>query len=380
MDTTPVNTEMNSFDALWSNFYLNFSEEKIIANIHLIETLEHQSPYKGTHTSSYFSRVTRALEMLPGEHRESALLIFGSVLYFPQLMMDTLWRFLWNEVEYDTKSIQFFEVDQVGINHFAHVNHLEGRLDTDTFVRVCNVNELLTLFIALDNTRSEIKTDARDRLKALAGKRRWYILTDKVLSGQSLANDLNRYIRAANILQQAFDSEIEIYVMAQIITNDAVTYIEKICNLQSRSNVTILSGLALDSVLKLNSSNCILIRNSKLLESVRSTCEWFSETYLALDPELLRMREKSGDNLAYGYRGCGLTFTDWSNCPTNSIPLLWYDSSAGRRRGAQIPLYIGPFPRTHSRRGDQTTPTPSNYWDKIDDAQTINKLKIHENH
>jgi hypothetical protein len=62
---------------------------------------------------------------------------------------------------------------------------------------------------------------------------------------------------------------------------------------------------------------------------------------------------------------CGLTLVDRENCPTDSIPLLWYQSPADSGSELKISKYVAPFPRTHSRLGDQKRNVALEKWNLL---------------
>ena len=117
--------------------------------------------------------------------------------------------------------------------------------------------------------------------------------------------------------------------------------------------------------MKINNKDCILFESKKIHSEAINLCDWFAENILKLDPDFDIMRSKSGDNLNFGYKSCGLTLVDSKNCPTNSIPLLWYNNLDTDIK----PKYKGPYPRVQSRKGIQKEQPVGNSWKKIIDKE-----------
>ena len=85
---------------------------------------------------------------------------------------------------------------------------------------------------------------------------------------------------------------------------------------------------------------CTLVNARTTLDGIIRVSDWLADReWFKSDERLLRTIEKSGDNMAYGFKGGGWTIVT-PNCPTNSLPLLWYESAGN---------YEGPFPRIMSR-------------------------------
>lgn len=353
---------MNGF---WSRLYSTpLGNEPLVGRIHLIEALEGLARYSARDTRTYFPRIRESLTQLPEQYRHAALLVFCSVLYYPTTILDDIWRYLFFELKRLRESdvseadfmagLHFFEIDPTGMTaHFAHLNSIPGRLDTRTTPRAGHIADCVQLVRNLSNADPALQAESTDELRLLAQKKTWAILTDKALSGQSLANDLRRFMDLASCFTEITGAPIRIVVLAQIMTAEAREHANTECDLVNHPFVTLIGGSEIDSSCKVNSPSCRLFGTPEELSDVRRLCEWFAQTYLDPDSDLTRMREKSGDNLAFGYRGSGLTICDSANCPTNSLPILWYESDKGKP-SAYVPPYRGPYPRTHSRIGDQS--------------------------
>ena len=335
----------------WSDLYAGpIAHESVIGKIRAIEQLEKITPYQGQ-PDDYFMRVKGALESIPNRHKKAALLIFSSVIYFPALFLDEAWRHLWFELkarhlgEHEgreiLKKVQFFEVDPSGmISKFMHMNGIDGRLDVDSQARCSSIDRLFERFCQLFNGCIDVKNIAIEELKQVANKDYWIILTDKALSGQSLREDLKRYYEAASVLEAIAGRKIEILVIAQIITSQALTEVKEIDGFSESLQCDILYSALLDDRARIGKET-ELISDRRQLKQIFDCCDWFVEEFLDGDPDHDRTRQKSGDNLSLGYRGCALTVVDSANCPTNSLPLLWYRTSANAQK-----QYRGPFPRT----------------------------------
>lgn len=353
----------------WSSIHKSqLAHESIVGRLRAIEQLEKMSSYQGL-SRTYFQRVKASLASIPSKHKESALLIFASVIYFPAIIMDESWRFLWfsfrqkylrdSGIDEFVKRTQFFEIDQSGmINNFMHLNNIEGRLDIDSQVRATDIEKLYDRFCHLFNDDSSLRSRCAIDLRKLSQKDYWVILTDKSLSGQSLIKDLERYVEAANTLQKISNKKITIVVCAQIITEQALEQLDSSDKLREASLEIFYGALLGKKECMIKES--LLVRDRSLIKKVHDCCEWFVGEYLDKDPLHDRTREKSGDNLALGYKRCALTVVDSSNCPTASLPLLWYRTPKDVK-----PYYCGPYPRTNSRIGDQVGESPVAGWEAL---------------
>lgn len=364
----------NKLTMNWHEIYkTDLIDENLVSGIHLVELFEKDSIYHSI-SRNYFSRLKESLGYLPEEFQDAALAVFSNVVYIPKQLLDQTYKYFWrdflsvNEIDnIDNHAIRichFFEIDPSGmINSFCHENAISQRLHPDYFVRISDVKNAKETCICLMHSIKEIVDDAKNSLKRLFQKDHWIIFTDKALSGQSLFKDIERYIFLRELAYKSCGFKPKITIFAQIITEDALKYGKDL--LENEDKISLKYGIILNDVMKVNSDNCKLFKNRSMIIKVRELCEWFAQNILDHDTKNYdRMREKSGDNLAYGYKGCGLTLVDHSNCPTNSLPLLWYDNLYYCDQNNLKP-YQGPFPRVHSRTGPQNNEPTENGWNLI---------------
>lgn len=349
----------------WNNLYSRpVIDENLVSGIHMVELLEAQKAL----SINYFQRVNIALSYLPLKYKDAALAIFSNVVYLSKDILDQTYQYFWSQflreqgIKLDQERIveqcHFFEVDPSGmINDFMHFNNIQKRLNPDCFARLNDVKDVLQLLERLRHQDDNIFRDAYDNLKMLAYKKYWILLTDKVLSGQSLFTDIERYLQFREIIYRCFGRSPELHVFAQVFTNDAKQYEIHGRTLDDFEKVYIHYAIFFDEKMKINSDSCELFRGKELRDSTLELCEWFAENILSKDTRFNIMREKSRDNLAFGYRRCGLTLVDFDNCPANSLPILWYTSDT----------YVGPFPRVHSRLGTQIRQPSKDGWDKVNE-------------
>lgn len=343
------------------------TDEGVVAKIGLLERLELHSPYATSGTGPW-ARIRRALSMLeavlPQDRRsewlQAALVLFANVKYVPQQMLFPTWQSLYFEFlnAHDLtqsesadaapmlQQIHVFQNDPGRLaNEFFHANNLHGRLDVEKNARIEGTEKLAEVFL-------DPRAESDRALSAVLSKRYWLLLSDKALSGQSLRGDLEKLVEVKRWLPPGAGPSI--HVLCQVLTEQAE---QSLGDLTSRDDVTISSGLYFPLSENLSFPNSTLIRSQSVRRAARQLCKWFAEEILLLDPELDRMREKSGDRLEFGYRNCGLTFVDHENCATDALPLLWYATPPGS------PLkYEGPYVRVHSRIGSQESKATDEKW------------------
>lgn len=363
-----------SLKAFWGEFDQNFlTEENIVAKIRAAALLQQMSPHHAG-SENYFQRVVESLRQLPADHRTGALLVFSNVLYLPKPLMEDAWRYLWNSFATMSKvpdpselarNCHFFEVDPSGMaTNFVHLNAIQRRLDTDLYARVPDIDRLFDFLLNLTHAEKTVQRQAELGLAKVLEKEYWVILVDWSLSGQSLVNDLRRYVEILNLVRAAGRKVPRPVILAQVITAESKQLVEQ-CIFPLFRQFDLLYAVLCDESWKLNSENTGLLMTKRGREAVAATCNWFAENVLDPDPDFQRMRERSEDNLCYGYKACGLTVVEQSNCPTNSVPLLWYDWKASR----SAYHYTGPFPRTHSRLGDQKREMTASKWSMLTDEK-----------
>lgn len=337
--------------------------EDIIAKLHFVEYQESRWPYGPARSIPLHVRISEALSSIPKEFRNYALAIFSNIIYLPNPLLHASWRFLAEKTaqrlgisayELITNS-HIFEVDPSGLKTlFMRENEIHGRLDTDRFPRFPSVNEFASdLLNLLHNSQASLSP-----LKLLLSKRYWIIISDNVMSGTSLQSDLKRLNTIAQSLN--LDPVPTILPLAQILTVDAKNRIKETCEEE------IISALYFDSTYKISpdNTNCALFQNTETLEGVRALCKWFAlQDWYLEDTALTATFEKSGDHLEFGFKNGGWTFVT-PNCPTNSLPILWYENDMH---------YKAPYPRIMSRESQQAGATSS-----ILDQILNNIIKINE--
>jgi len=377
----------------WASIDSRFiSRESLVSKVHALELLESTSPYHHG-KEPVFRRIWRAIDSLQAipdmrkEWLEAALLVFCNVIYLPGALLDDAWRGLFvefSEKELDwnatgTESgrdvpIHFFENDPTGLTaDFFHLNKLQGRLDNQKFVRIEGTEKLADTFLDLLNP---LKREAAARLlRTLYSKAYWAILVDKSLSGHSLASDLSRLLTARSFASAVGHRPPKIVILCQVLTEAAKREVERVAKkalnaAESDSAMSIYRAVYLDESCNISSDHTSLICDrSRMLPHLRELCEWFAKTLIEPNALLKRMREKSQDNLEFGYRACGLTLVDQSNCPTDSLPLLWFASDV-----TSAYQYTGPYVRVHSRIGEQSEEPTADKWKVIAEAPDVMTL------
>jgi hypothetical protein len=364
------------------------ASEDLVSKMHTIELLENLSPYRGV-TDPYFQRVWHALDALQrfgevkAEWITAALVIFGNAIYFPQALLDDAWRGLYRSmVEGESATLdqveasldfQIFENDPSGMaGAFCHLNRLQGRLDHEKYPRVASTDELADLLLDFINPLK--RNDARITAHRLFSKDVWALLVDKTLSGHSLSSDVTRMLTAYRIAIDAGIQPPRIVILAQIMTASAEkslrARISEGCEelgLAGTLPIKYYRAVYLDGTHNITSKDTRLVNNKALLRDIRDLCRWFAAKFLARNPDFDRMRERSGDNLHYGYRACGLTIADYQNCPTDSLPILWHLSEIAGS------AYRGPYVRIHSRIGPQLTDRSTDKWKMIRETPEITR-------
>lgn len=314
--------------------------EDIVARLHFLEHMESRWPYSPAKDTPLADRIARCLTLLPNEYRSFALAAFANVVYLPTSLLTESWEYLAHvaaegeglSVGELIESAHFLEVDESGlVVDFLHENGVHGRLDTDRFSRLQTIDDLARALLIVGNDEANYKAVAKEIQLAFA-KRYWLVLTDNVLSGTSLKSDLERCRRLIHAYSKL--GEPRVVPIVQVLTSTAER------NLADEWPV--VSALRFDERFKIEAGNksCTLFSSMETLEGVVELSRWLaSQEYFQNDDRLLSTIDKSGDDMALGFKGGGWTLVT-PNCPTNSLPILWY---------VQDGLYEGPFPRIMSR-------------------------------
>jgi len=353
-----------------SDFFapLFLTGEDLVAKLRFIEVMERLGPYMPVKQSrGYYSRVAEVLteDWIPERLKPALLTVFANVVYLTGGVLDDAWRFLWGEAVAASGmsaselagKMHLLEVDQAGMAaDFHHLNEIEGRLDAD-IPRVRDVAGLADCLLALRREEEPSETELRE-VRSLFTKSDWFILTDNALSGQSLKSELERYAAIHQLVTGAAKLPMpRLSVLIQVFTSDARAAVE--AKLGKRMDLfTLKWALYFDSRFKLNSADSCLVTRPSMRKAVFDLTRWFAREVIGPDPRYNRMRSNSGDDLAFGFRGSGWTIVRSDNCPSDSVPLLWYRSPRGKRTPENSRRYLGPFPRINSRvRPEQTSPT-----------------------
>ena len=293
-----------------SNF---IDDEDIISKLQYIEHMESRWPYPQSQGIKYFERILNALNTVPANFHEPALALFANVVYLPEPILKDTWPYLLSESaeangvsENDMlESAHFFEVDTGGIVYdFINKLGIQGRLDTDQFPRIYTIDDLIgQLHWLVSAEEKKINEGLKQDIKNILNKRFWFFLVDNSLSGTSLCSELERSAILLRVLREKFQVPT-VVPLVQVFTQDAEN------NIRKRAD-----------------SFCDVIKPPTYA------------LYFASDPELEMTKQKSQDNLEFGFKCGGWTLVT-PNCPTNSLPPLWY---------FKLNHYVGPFVRISSR-------------------------------
>lgn len=352
-------------------------KENIISKLNLLQKLERTDPYHTSYTLQ--ERIQNSLECLPASRRKYALALFANTLYFPTAFSNSVLEHMLNllSFEFDIKREELgskcliLEQDPTGIiNSFLRTNHIDGRLDKTKFQRTQQVKTFVTTSVinTLHPKLSE-KTDSScsDPLDSLRienvlpflNRDYWIVLIDNALSGTSLYSDIDLLLRFSKKYEK---NPQKIILLIRTLTKQASDIIEtKFCNEIGEGLLIYRYGLLLDDrfvIRKGNNGKCVLFNEPDTFDNVINLCEWLSSRdFFKNDPRIKDHAKNSRDqskvegfdldgSLTFGFKGCGLTYVTSENCPSDSLPLLWFD-----RPG----YYTSPFPRVLSRLGDMDT-------------------------
>ncbi len=181
-------------------------------------------------------------------------------------------------------------------------------------------------------------------------------MVDNALSGTSLFSDIDLLMRLS---KRSEKKPKKIIMLIRTLTEQAKDVIkEKFYDELHNDFLIFRYGLLLDNrfVVRADNKECSLFKKEKTYEGVKLLCEWLSsQDFFKNDSRIKDHAEKSGDNskvkgfdptgsLTFGFKGCGLTYVTSENCPSDSLPLLWFDKPG---------KYTSPFPRVLSRLGDK---------------------------
>ena len=171
----------------------------------------------------------------------------------------------------------------------------------------------------IDTILYSYELDMRKRIEELKKryKTRKYlcIVTDFVGTGTTIIKDIRRIIKY-------YENFEKIFVVAYVGTECGLEKIQE----ESQDKIeTIICGLELPDYLRVFSEENTYFTDEEKNE-IKCICDaYFSKFF---HPDI----EKFGDKIKYGYIGnensCGnnLLLTLYTNCPNNSLPILWAGS------------------------------------------------------
>ena len=359
------------------------SDEHLVSKLHLLDNLEVSSPYRGT-SVPVWRRIWKSLNFLDQfeevsqEWKHAALYLFANTVYLPQVLLNDAWQALYLELcesevgcdpikerRWILNKVHIFENDPSAMTGaFCHVNGLEGRLDNERLQRVEGVDKLADVLFDLFNPAK--RGWAQSVLMPLFAKPYWVILVDKSLSGHSLEADLRRLLTARNIAERAGLRPPKIVVLCQVLSDSSTAMLQALTKNLDADTISWYSAVHFDARHSINHPDTTLISDRTIRDNALDLCRWFSGRFIKSDDRFARMRDRSGDNLEFGYRGCGLTLVDYSNCPTGSLPIFWYSTEPSSEH-----VYVGPYVRVHSRIGNQTAEPSSDKWVELESNQEI---------
>lgn len=326
--------------------------ENIISKLNLLFQLERMDPY--SNTSTLRERIQISLQYLPREYRQYVLALFANTIYFPSAFSKSVLQHLLNsllfryEITWQNigKQCLILEQDPTGIvNEFLRINHIHGRLDKETFQRTQQVSSFVkTARINLEHN----DVDQVENVIAFLNRDYWIVLVDNSLSGTSLCSDLDRLLLLA---KDAGLKTKKIILLIRTLTKMALDVInEKFSQAIADNMLEIDYGLLLDERFVINGkidrwNNCVFFNSKETYAGIIEACKWLVDKQeYKEDPLLADHKENSGGDktMVYGFKDCGITFVSSENCPSDSLPLLWYQKTG---------FYISPFPRVLSRIG-----------------------------
>ena len=309
-------------------------------------------PY--SNDSTLQERIQVSLQYVPHEYRQYVLALFANTIYFPNAFSKSVLQHLLNSLlfrhEIDWKNLGqqclILEQDPTGIvNEFLRANHVHGRLDKQTFQRTQQVSSFVkTARINLKHSN----VDQIEDVTAFLNRDYWIVLVDNSLSGTSLCSDLERLLSLSN---DTDSNPKKVVLLIRTLTEMAFNVIcEKFAQAIANGILEIDYGLLLDSRFTITRNierwnESVLFNDEETHAGVIAACEWLANTdEYKKDPLLADHKEHSGGDktMTFGFKDCGITFVSSENCPSDSLPLLWYQKDG---------FYMPPFPRVLSRIG-----------------------------
>lgn len=339
---------------IWNGFDFDarfLDKEDIIAKLHLLIQLERRDPYSNRKVAlkPLVERIQTSLSYVPREYRKYVLALFANTLYFPNNFSHSVLQHLMNKFTRDNdikpreigNKCLILEQDPTGIiNEFLRHNAIPGRLDKNSFQRTQQVKQFVE--VAHSNLSSKEEIAGIENVIPFLDREYWIVLADNALSGTSLSTDFNRLINLAKECRKKPKFVLLIRTLAKM----ALDRIENEYISKYGEQIILEYGLLLDdkmSVSERTKNSCKLFNSPDTFDGVIEASKWLAGTAVYQnDQETMDHRHESHDDMAFGFKGCGLTFVSSENCPSDSLPLLWYQNSD---------IYIPPFPRVLSRVG-----------------------------
>jgi hypothetical protein len=341
---TSINVSKDDFPANISPDAIE--REEVIPRINSIADLESLSPYPNAREHCW-PRMLRAIRQLPSQHQFAALCLFASVIYLGKRTLDDAWRYLFRELrskyglEADSVLEETFVLteDPANYKEFLHCNQIRGRLDAGKHPRLWGIGDVAreVYLEKLHEANGQQPHRAPNGVMKFISRESWILLYDNALSGQSLCTELKRTKDLCECLQV----KPKIIIAAQVMTTEAKNKVHD--EFGGEFDSAVLSAVYLDDRFRIKSDECRLLKGTdgNALSKVRELCIWFFKEILSRNPEYGPTIELSGGDMSYGYMNTGLTLVT-PNCPSNSIPVLWYQDRIDK-------TYDGPYPRVESR-------------------------------
>ncbi len=309
---------------------------------------EQQHPYRGADQTSLETRLARALPDLQRRQldAEAALYLFANVLYWTDEDGRGAWREVYaslakwcmrNGLDVLNDCYWLQVAHENDVNEVFEANNLAGRTDPSIQPGIRNLGELWAMVKLADN--SGCSGAQLEILRTVAARPVWVLFWDVNLSGATAAKEIKRIGRCSQILRPGLDTTI--HLASQINAAAARETIAKVyadlgLSGEQFSARELGSGDTLQSGTRLPSS---------MHQRAVELCRNFFDQVVRNDAKRDRLRDVS----EFGYRDGGLLLVRQSNCPNNSIPLLWYVSPQGGAAG-----YAAPFARRFSTQSHQS--------------------------
>lgn len=326
--------------------------------------MENRASYGPARGVPLFTRIKRALAQIPPNLQPYALAVFANVVYLPESLLRETWSYLLESlarthscsVDALLQRSHVFEVDPSGhTSDLFHENLIEGRLDTDRFSRFTSLSEFAQGLLLLER-HGAVSDRLSSEIKRVFEKDIWLLINDNVLSATSLQSEIER----ARALINAFASlgRPQVVPVGQVLTSVGRQAVDDI-----------RSALFFDERFRVGHPECRLFSSQSVHDGVIELSEWLSTHHeFTSDDRLQSTMVLSGDDMKLGFKGGGWTIVT-PNCPTNSLPVLWYSRDN---------FYEGPFPRIMSRTSQKKGASGLFVNTVIDKCATI--LQILEDH